>query len=247
MIRMSFCCFRGVGESAERRLWRDGVLDWDRFLAWPRPLFSERKWGDVREQIFEAKVAYTAQAFDYFVNRFQGIHKSRLLPEVADRIGYLDIETDGLRRGAVITSIALRVGGQTGVFVRGRNLSDFIPAVGKCLVLVTFNGARFDLPRLRREFRMNLACTHIDLLPVTRAMGCRGGLKDIERSLGLVREQSAGMNGVDAVSLWQRHVEQNDEDALRQLTRYNAEDSAMLETLLRLAYRRSMELHPSAA
>jgi len=244
MLRASFCCFDGIGESAERRLWGLGVETWAMATRWKPPVFSDKKWADLREQINAAECAYRAQSADYFIQRFKGLHRSRIFPDFASRMGFLDIETDGLNMQSRVTTVALHHNGSTQVFVRGRNLSNFIEAVAACDVIVTYNGACFDLPRLRKHFRMDFGQAHLDLLPVLNAMGCRGGLKAAERSLGIKRQACDGVDGAQAVLLWKRYIERGDLEALQLLTDYNAEDAAILERLLHKAYQDSMSSYP---
>ena len=58
----------------------------------------------------------------------------------------------------------------------------------------------------------------------------KGGFKAVERQLGISRE-SKGVNGWDAVLLWRKYLEYNDEDALALLLKYNKEDVINLKTL----------------
>lgn len=58
--------------------------------------------------------------------------------------------------------------------------------------MITFNGGPFDLPFIRRQFPgIKLPPAHIDLRFFLRQLGLRGGLKAIERRLGLVCEGMA--------------------------------------------------------
>lgn len=244
MLKASFCCFPGIGESAEARLWQAGVLTWAQALKWPRPLFSIRKWDDLRAGIGEASVAYEAGMLDYFLNRFRGVNKARILPDIREGIGYLDIETDGLGREARVTTIALRCDDGTNVFVRGVNLAAFLPAVSRCKLLVTYNGGAFDLPLLRKLFQIDLGMPHVDLMHVLRAIGCRGGLKAAEKTLGVPRRYSEGMDGREAIELWRSYETHGDQEVLKKLMLYNAEDALVLETLLAHAYNHAMSSYP---
>ena len=210
MLKASFCLFPGIGESAEQRLWQSGVSEWNHVLRWPKPIFSRVKWEKLKECIDEANTAYDAGLLDYFLNRLPGVHKARILPEGCGHVGYLDIETDGLGKGAQVTTIAFHCAGSTRVFVRGVDLSGFLSAVGGCKLLVTYNGSSFDLPCLRRLFQIDLGLPHLDLMHVLRGMGCRGGLKMAEKTLGVKRRYSEGIGGEDAVVLWKRYRQHQD-------------------------------------
>ena len=96
-------------------------------------------------------------------------------------------------------------------------------------LLVTFNGARFDVPFLEQSFDLSLEYPHLDLLYPCRQIGLDGGLKAIERTIGLERDRP-DVSGEDAVRLW-REYERGDEGALETLVSYNREDAVNLRTL----------------
>ena len=114
----------------------------------------------------------------------------RLYPEFADRALFLDIETTGLSRYYdEVTVIGALGGGELALFVRGINLDQFPAYVAQFPLLVTFNGSQFDVPFLRAHFpQARLDQAHIDLRFVLASLGYRGGLKAVERNLGLRRD-----------------------------------------------------------
>lgn len=245
MLKATFCCFTGIGESAEQRLWMTGILEWRHAQKWPEPIFSPGKWRLLRKQIEEAQLAYEAGMLDYFLNRMSGVQKVRVLADVAEgSVGYLDIETDGLGKNANVTTIALHSNGKTRIFVRDVNFADFLPTISECKLLITYNGASFDLPQLRRHFRIDLNIPHLDLMHVLRGMGCRGGLKAAEKALGVKRQHTSGSDGKDAIRLWNQYRDNSDRSALKALILYNAEDVIVLKELASIAYRHAMSSYP---
>ncbi|MEF8774066.1 MAG: ribonuclease H-like domain-containing protein, partial [Halobacteriales archaeon] len=96
-------------------------------------------------------------------------------------------------------------------------------------VLVSFNGKRFDVPFLEREFGLDVTTPHLDLLYPARRVGLTGGLKTIERAVGIDRDSD--VDGREAVALWHRY-EAGDEAALDRLVRYNRLDAENLLALL---------------
>lgn len=73
---------------------------------------------------------------------------------------------------------------------------------------------------------------HIDLCFVGRQLGYRGGLKAIEAQLDIPRAaELQGLNGHDAVLLWNRWRHSHDEKAREQLLGYNEADCVNLERL----------------
>jgi hypothetical protein len=74
-----------------------------------------------------------------------------------------------------------------------------------------------------------LPCAHVDLRWVCFHQGWRGGLKRIERELGVERPADLdGVGGDEAVRLWQYWETRQDPTALRLLTRYCSADVVAL-------------------
>ena len=245
MLESSFCCFNGISTAAERRLWQSGIRCWEDALRWPHPVFSTKKWGRLCEDIRSAKIAYENECIDYFANRLTGSNRARLLHDYGADFGYLDIETEGLEQSAPITTVAVYFREELHLYVEGKNLEQFLELAGQCRVWVTFNGASFDLPRLRRRFKIDLNQPHIDLMHVLRGLGFRGGLKNIEKSLKIDRPFSKGCDGGDAVRLWAEYTNDHNAEALHKLLLYNAEDCLVMYALLRIAYNQVMSAYPA--
>ena len=70
--------------------------------------------------------------------------------------------------------------------------------IGHGSVVVTFNGSGFDLRFLKNTFpELVLPPIHIDLRWISRRLGYSGGLKELERSLGIARKSEvAQMDGL---------------------------------------------------
>jgi len=245
MLTASFCCFKGISKQAEERLWHAGVLGWREILLLGTSVLSERKLNSLCLQIREAMVALESGAIDYFVNRLNPPDTIRALPHFLSRLAYIDIETTGLSKRDYITSIAVYYKGEVKCFIRGRNLSEFIREIQGIDLLLTYNGKRFDLPRIRKEFKIDLAMPNIDLRDCLVAMGYRGGLKQSERLLGIKRQVEAGLSGLDAVELWNRYLK-GDKYALNKLVRYNLQDVLVLEQIAIELYNQVMSVHPES-
>ncbi|HEY8492043.1 MAG TPA: ribonuclease H-like domain-containing protein, partial [Dehalococcoidia bacterium] len=98
----------------------------------------------------------------------------------------------------------------------------------------TYNGSRFDLPFIRERLRLDVQAMaeHHDLMFACWRRGLYGGLKAVERALGL-RRQMPDVDGLEAVRLWYRYKTRNDAAALARLLAYNREDVAQLEYIRR--------------
>ena len=144
---------------------------------------------------------------------------------------YLDIETTGLAfSGCEITVIGIhRCHGDDTRFIQlvGKDITEqsVLEALQGVKILYTYNGSRFDLPFIYKHLGVNLAgdCTHIDLMYHCWRKNLYGGLKSVERQLG-IRRQLEGVDGYEAVKLWWRYVDSFDLEALKTLLEYNKED-----------------------
>lgn len=152
---------------------------------------------------------------------------------------YLDIETTGLSpimdRVTVVgigfehrRSIVQLVGDEI-------TPSNLMKALGRSRRLFTFNGTRFDLPFLKVHLELDLEqhFLHHDLLWDCRACGLTGGLKSIERQLGIHRHHPE-VDGLQAVRLWREYERKGDRRSLELLLAYNQEDVRNLKTLRHL-------------
>ena len=144
-----------------------------------------------------------------------------------------------------ITTVGLYDGVEYVCLIKGKDLQKLPAVLGDYGMIVTFFGAGFDIPMVQKKFRnLEIDHLHIDLCPTLRKLGIRGGLKSIEKSLGLQRgEDTDGLNGMDAIRLWSRYTMLRDEQALETLIAYNREDVVNLEHLAIYAYDKLKAYH----
>lgn len=241
LLERTFVHIPGVGYTTEQRLWQRGVRRWQDALALETPpgSFSAERWELVRDHARCSLARLQADDHTYFSQLLAPKDHWRALESFRDRIAYLDIETNGGFYPGSITVVGVYDGGDVHTFVKGENLEDFAEAIARYSLLVTFNGATFDLPFLRRAFpAVAWDHLHIDLRYVLSALGYKGGLKAIELALGIGRDYDLhGIGGEDAILLWQEY-RRGSQEALDLLIRYNAADVVNLEALLDLAYPR---------
>ena len=151
---------------------------------------------------------------------------------------YLDIETTGLSPYySQITVVGISTGeGRehrltqlVGPEVTARNIETVMAGIES---LYTYNGRRFDLPFIRNRLGVDLERNfrHYDLMYDCWSRNLYGGLKAVERRLGIRRSLSA-VDGTEAVRLWHRYQTTDDLEALRLLLEYNKEDVLNLRTL----------------
>lgn len=238
MIENSFIHIQGIGPKTERRIWQKGVTNWTGFISHRGTVISPGKDPLVRMQVEESIANY--DNIKYFADRLPASDRWRMFGEFKKKAVYLDIETSGdYSGGDLITVIGLYDGRDVYTFVNGRNLQDFEIAVSRYDLVITFNGTGFDLPIIKRYFPdISLPPGHIDLMFLMKRLGYRGGLKKIEKDLGISRNDSIeGMSGFDAVRLWNAHT-WGDKDALDLLVQYNTADIVNLKPLMEMGYER---------
>lgn len=170
------------------------------------------------------------------VNLFQEIDLKKRLEyciKCKEDVLFLDIETEGISKEKNdITLIGIYKNGKYLPFIKGFNLEKSVRILEVTPIWVTFGGERFDLPFIKKTFpTLKNPDLHIDLYFLTSFIGLKGGLKKIEKALGIERI-TEGMNGYDAVKLWQKWVEEKDKKALRKLIIYNKEDVINLKKIL---------------
>ncbi len=229
-IENSFIPVRGVGEKTERDLWAHGVTHWDEFDgSVVGPTVADR----IESFIDDAHARLEAGDVSYFADAFPTSSHWRLYENVREDACFLDIETTGLDATRhEVTTVSVHRGGETTTFVRDRDLTAtrLQAELEKASLLVTFNGKRFDVPFLETCYDLDVALPHVDLVYPCRKIGLEGGLKRIERDVGIDRDRP-DLSGRDAVRLWHEY-ERGDDGALETLVEYNRADTANLETLM---------------
>jgi len=188
-----------------------GISDWQQFLAAGGvPGLPERVRASVARQIGEWTAALEREDAGFFARAVPRSAHWALFEEFGGDVRYLDIETTGLSPGRdEVTVVGIHDGSRYDVLVRGRGLAGeaIQDALGDCKLLVTYFGSAFDVPFLRAAFPdVGWDFPHFDLCFAGRKVGLRGGLKAIERKLGIRRGTSiADIDGFEAVRLWRAH------------------------------------------
>lgn len=238
MLEKTFVHVPGVGSHTERELWSGGCHSWADLLdGIDRYSFGTAARDDVKRHIEQSQNSLEQGEHQFFARGLGMSEAWRAWPEFRGKCVYLDIETDGGRSGAAITTVGLYDGESFRALVQGDDLGNFPDIISGYSMIVTFFGAGFDLPMLQKRFgALRFDQIHIDLCPTLRRLGYRGGLKSIEKQLGIARsEETDGLTGLDAIRLW-RQYERGNKKALETLIEYNREDVVNLERLAELAY-----------
>jgi uncharacterized protein len=236
VLERTFIHIPGIGPKTEQHLWQQDILTWNHYLDTKRALLSPDRDAFVRRNL-EASLE-NRDNIRFFRERLSPGEMWRIFGAFKQRAVYLDIETSGLSEGVdEITVIGIYDGTQVKTYIQGINLDSFETEISFYDLMITFNGAQFDLPFLRRQFpHIGLPPAHIDLRFFLRKLGYCGGLKAIEKDCNLSRSSDIdGMDGFDAVLLW-RAYQAGDRSALERLIRYNTADIVHLKPLMERGY-----------
>ncbi len=146
---------------------------------------------------------------------------------------FLDIETEGLSKERNnITLIGIYKNSHYYHFIKYINLEKALEILTFTPIWISFGGENFDLPFIKKTFSfLETPLIHIDLFFLTQQLGIKGGLKKIEKVLGIYRK-TEGLNGYDAVKLWKKWIEEEDKKSLEMLILYNKEDVINLKKIM---------------
>jgi|LSQX01.1.fsa_nt_gb uncharacterized protein YprB with RNaseH-like and TPR domain len=241
LLDYSLCMLKGVSPAMECSLHRRGFLLQRQVAATADTLFSPQKATQVKRSFEIIQKAHSLQLTDCLVNSLPCGHRVRALHDFFHDTAFLDIETDGMSLTAPITCISVLQNGSMTSFVQGQNLENFLEIWKKCSVIVTFNGKKFDVPRIARTFHLSTIPAHIDLMDEAAHFGLRGGLKKIASSLGFQWRNNCCLNGKDAISLFREYASSRNPELLSTLISYNQDDVNALVFLYKHLLQRSLE------
>lgn len=237
VIEHTFIILQGIGSITERKLWQEGVLTWEEFISTRkiRRISSERK-RNYDNTLMKAAVNLENGNSVYFSRCLDVKEHWRLYEKWKDEACFLDIETTGLQHGITMVGIYSKEGYTH--YVRGINLKRELleQELNKYSMLVTFYGRAFDMPFIERELGITVDIPHLDLCFAGKKIGLKGGLKNVEQSVGIKREEDIkDLNGFDAVKLWYDY-KRGDNNALNTLIKYNEADTVNLKILADVIY-----------
>ncbi len=221
MLNNSFIHVPGINREKEALIWQNNILNWDEFL-----------------ENFH-KLSLTAEKQNneiFFLNNLPSNEHWRVYKNFD--CCFLDIETTGLsKHHDDVTVIGLYDGKESKIFINGKNLDEFPKEIAKYSTIITFNGKCFDVPFLKAKFpEADFNKFHIDLRYAMKDIGYAGGLKRIEKEIGICRDDDLqDISGWDAVRLWYKY-KKGCQDSLNLLVKYNIADIENLKTMMDFAY-----------
>ena len=236
MITNTFLHFKGIGKSKETDFWNESIYNWSdlkkKFTS-KKTSYNNIKKSDLQKSFKSLKT----NDIKYFAERLPINQHWRLFREFKSKCLYLDIETTGSNKFPnEITTISTYDGQKIKCYVNGINLEEFKNDIFDYNLLITYNGKSFDIPFIERYFNIHLDSYQIDLRYVFKSLDFKGGLKLIEKNLGIDRRDLIDVNGFFAIHLWNEYIFNNNSKALNTLIAYNIEDTINLETLMHIGY-----------
>jgi uncharacterized protein YprB with RNaseH-like and TPR domain len=235
----TFIHFSGIGPKREGQILSQGIKDWEE-LKWSLlesslPFGDDLKDGLLKEIQVDQK-ALKENNIGHLIERFPPTHQWKILSRYLNKATFFDIETTGLSPyQSSISVIGVYHRGKREVFIKGKNLDDFLDLLEEVDLLVSFNGNSFDAPWILHQFHIpELPCAHLDLRWPCYHLGLVGGLKKIEGTLGLSRANDIrGISGLEAILLWENWEAQKDLASLKKLCHYCLADTVALSQISR--------------
>ena len=156
----------------------------------------------------------------------------------------LDIETTGWNKPISVIGLYRPKEGIPEVLqlIRGQSLTreNLTWALNGCKLLITYNGIKFDLKRIRQDFPGILPYNIpvLDLYRFSKRCGIKTDLKSLENTFRIDRMEEFSKRKGIAVDLWRRY-QNGDQEALRKLLEYNRQDTINLYPLAEELTRRA--------
>ncbi|MBU0470701.1 MAG: ribonuclease H-like domain-containing protein [Nanoarchaeota archaeon] len=238
MIKKSFLFLERINSRKEKNIWKQGIKDWQDFLKADKVRgISVGKKSYYDRKLREAQVALLNDKAEFFKRKLPSKEIWRLYSHFKEECCFLDVEVDSF--GKVIL-VGISDYYNSNFFVKGINLNQqrLEKELSKYKLVITFNGSSFDLPKLKKQFHLEVTSPHLDLKPLCVNLGLKGGLKEVEKILNLKRP--ANLTG-NPVELWKTFHASGDREWLELLIEYNKEDIENLKGVTDFVYRKLLD------
>ena len=232
-ITSTFLHLNKVGIKTEAELWSKMILTWDDYKAQVEStdLFFDKS----LSRLSESYQALANRDTTFFANTLPKKEYFRLAVSFPQDVLFLDIETTGLSQYYDhITMIGWSINGTYDYYVQGIDQeSKFREVLLKAKIIVTFNGAIFDIPFIKNYFKnIEIPLCHIDLRFLAKGVDLSGGQKSIEDQIGFKRSKSLkNTDGYMATVLWDEY-KWGKKSSLEKLIAYNHSDVEGMKAIL---------------
>ncbi|MFA6816242.1 MAG: ribonuclease H-like domain-containing protein [Lentisphaeria bacterium] len=229
----AFLHFSHIGRKRRGFLLKAGIDSWQELPeCCPEELCGfQTLWNELWQEAVRYRQQIARGDWACIASAICSSERWRLLADCWKKVVYLDIETSGVDASSEVTTISCWDGKNLRLFLQGENLDDFLDYAETVSVFATFNGASFDMPKLCRCFHVPelFRGIHVDLRWVFYHAGWTGGLKSIEKQLGIQRpDDLQETDGLEAIDLWEEWRETKNVSARQKLLRYCAADTITL-------------------
>lgn len=226
-----------VSVKQEESYWKNGIVSIEDLIS-----SSERQLSFLPSAL-EREVAYLMNDAGHNVDKIASIFEKksgkkdfyRIAYSVPEYILFLDIETTGLSSVYhYITMVGWMMNGKYGCWIAGTDPTEMKEVCHKAKMIVTFNGARFDVKFLNNAFPdLNIEDKpNLDLMHFCKRFGFVHGQKKIEKELQFNRPKDVqDCNGKEAIALWYKFIFGED-NALDLLIEYNFYDISGMTYIL---------------
>lgn len=240
MITKSFIFLDGIGPKTEKKILSQGIRHWDDFLKRDVKGIGKKRKVYYDRMIRKAKNHLYTFDSSYFSKILSGSEHWRLYNFFRSDCCFLDIETSHVDNG-YITVVGLFDGLNVKTMVRDINLdlNALQKELQKYKMLVSFNGSVFDAHVLENKQKDVIPdIPHLDLRHACHALGLKGGLKQIEKKVGIIRQNKIieKMYSGDPLKLWRMFRATGDKYYLDLLIEYNEEDVVNLKPIADYVY-----------
>lgn len=233
----SFIFLPLVSHKKEQKIWAQGIRDWNDFLNSEVKGISKKTKAGYDRIIRNAQQALRNNDSGFFLNKLPSTETYRLYDFFKDEVIFLDIETSlAGKKNSYLTVIGIYDGDNTKIMVKNVNLdiNALKTELKKYKLIITFNGSSFDLPFLKKKYpELVPEIPHIDLRHLCARLGLIGGLKQIEKQLGIKRNNMIveKLCGGDPLKLYRMFLGSSDTYYLKLLVEYNEEDVINLKKI----------------